>query len=404
MKIHRPIRAAKIPSSRLNHLSVFTYLTLFCFLLPGQVLALDLDPVLGGSWSPSFPPGPAVAVAIQNGYAFVAVGSAGLAIIDVSNPSNPQRVGGYDTSGYASGVAVSGNYAYVAERLWTGSNYVGSLQVIDVRNPANPQRVGGTVTGGSAIGVAVSGNYAYVADGTNGLQVIDVGNPANPQRVGGTSGLARGVAVSGNYAYTVWTGSNYVGRLQVIDVRNPANPQRVGAYDTSGEALGVAVSGNYAYVADGSAGLQVIDISNPANPQRLGGHDTSVRARDVAVSGNYAYVVGGDVTASLPAGVAVSGNYAWMEIIDISNPANPQRVGGYYTTGAGLANGVAVSGNYAYVADYPVGLRVIEITPANPQRVGGYDQRVCFGRGGVGQLCLCRVELVRHNLLLVLFP
>jgi hypothetical protein len=36
---------------------------------------------------------------------------AGLQVIDVSNPNNPQRVGGYDTSGYALGVAVSGNYA-----------------------------------------------------------------------------------------------------------------------------------------------------------------------------------------------------------------------------------------------------------------------------------------------------
>ena len=35
-----------------------------------------------------------------------------------SNPANPRRVGGYDTSGYAEGVAVSGNYAYVAGGPW----------------------------------------------------------------------------------------------------------------------------------------------------------------------------------------------------------------------------------------------------------------------------------------------
>ncbi len=43
---------------------------------------------------------------------------AGLQVIDVSNPANPQRVGGYDTSGNAYGVAVSGNYAYVADGHW----------------------------------------------------------------------------------------------------------------------------------------------------------------------------------------------------------------------------------------------------------------------------------------------
>jgi len=33
----------------------------------------------------------------------------------VSSPANPQRVGGYNTSGLAYRVAVSGNYAYVAD-------------------------------------------------------------------------------------------------------------------------------------------------------------------------------------------------------------------------------------------------------------------------------------------------
>jgi hypothetical protein len=57
-------------------------------------------------------------------------------------------------------------------------------------------------------------------------------------------------------------------KTTVIGVRNPASSERVGGYDTSGDAFGVAVSGNYAYVADELDGLQVIDISNPANPQR----------------------------------------------------------------------------------------------------------------------------------------
>jgi hypothetical protein len=41
------------------------------------------------------------------------------------------------------------------------------------------------ITRGIAMGVAVSGNYAYVADFDEGLQVIDVRNPAKAVRVGG---------------------------------------------------------------------------------------------------------------------------------------------------------------------------------------------------------------------------
>jgi hypothetical protein len=75
---------------------------------------------------------------VADGYA------GGLQVIDVSDPANPQRVGGYDTSGEAQGVAVSGHYAYVAD------GYAGGLQVIDVSDPANPQRVGGYDTSGEA--------------------------------------------------------------------------------------------------------------------------------------------------------------------------------------------------------------------------------------------------------------
>lgn len=37
-------------------------------------------------------------------------------MIDVSNPANPARVGGCDTSDFSRSVAVAGNYAYVADR------------------------------------------------------------------------------------------------------------------------------------------------------------------------------------------------------------------------------------------------------------------------------------------------
>ena len=67
--------------------------------------------------------------------------------------------------GDAKGVAVSGPYAYVAD-------YDAGLQVLDVSDPANPRRVGGYRTPGVARSVAVSGNYAYVADGDWGLQVL----------------------------------------------------------------------------------------------------------------------------------------------------------------------------------------------------------------------------------------
>ncbi|MFN6036363.1 MAG: hypothetical protein ACK48B_20510, partial [Dolichospermum sp.] len=49
--------------------------------------------------------------------AYVADGFSGLQIIDISNPTTPTLKGNYDTSGFAFGVQVVGNYAYVGDLM-----------------------------------------------------------------------------------------------------------------------------------------------------------------------------------------------------------------------------------------------------------------------------------------------
>ena len=55
----------------------------------------------------------------------------------------------------------------------------------------------------------------------------------------------------------------------------------------------MAVSGNYAYVADYDAGLQVIDVSNPTQPRRVGGN-SAFDAFDIIVAGNNVFVAAGE--------------------------------------------------------------------------------------------------------------
>ena len=84
-----------------------------------------------------------------------------------------RNAGSVDTPGGAWGVAVSGDYAYVAD-------YLSGLQVIDITTPASAQIVGSVDTPSEARGVAVSGNYAYVADGGSGLQVANIQCSSGP--------------------------------------------------------------------------------------------------------------------------------------------------------------------------------------------------------------------------------
>ncbi|MFN6258025.1 cadherin domain-containing protein, partial [Microcystis sp.] len=202
-------------------------------------------------------------------------------INDDINPPTPTFISKYDTPGWAFGVEVVGNYAYLAD-------YDSGLQIIDISNPSNPIFKGNYDTDG-AWDVEVVGNYAYIADGSSGLQIINISNPTNPTFIGNYDNFSAvvDVQVVGNYAYL----ANGNSLLQIIDISNPTNPILKGNYYSSGEATDVQVVGNYAYLAAGGGGLQIIDISNPTNPTIKGNYQNNYDyAFDVKVVGSYAYV------------------------------------------------------------------------------------------------------------------
>jgi hypothetical protein len=98
-------------------------------------------------------------------------------------------------NGQCRAVALQGDYAYF------GSG--GCLIVADVGNLTAPVEVGKVTFPGPIFAIAVSGDYAYVADGYDGLRIVDISNPAAPAEIGflDTPGLVGGVTVVGSRAY-----------------------------------------------------------------------------------------------------------------------------------------------------------------------------------------------------------
>jgi len=292
-------------------------------------------------------PDRAYGVAIAGDYAYVADGYSGLQVIDISDPTAPSYAGSYLTWQWCRGVAISGNYAYVAD-------YSSGLHVIDISDPTAPSYAGSYDTPGNALGVAISGDYAYVADEST-FQVIDISAPTAPSYAGSydTPNFALGVAISGDYAYVAYS----VAGLQVIDISDPTAPSPAGSYDTPDRAHGVAIVGDFAYVADAASGLQVLDISDPTGPSFEGSYDTPGYAYGVAIAGDYAYVAD-----------AASG----LQVLDISDPAPPTLVGSYDTPDAALR--VVVDGDYAYVADRNWSFQIVDVSdPSAPTLAGSAD-------------------------------
>ncbi|TSA30133.1 MAG: T9SS C-terminal target domain-containing protein [Ignavibacteriales bacterium] len=275
------------------------------------------------------PTGIAYSPFYSNGKVYVAYGTAGLRILDVSTPSSPTLLSTLALSGEARGVAVKGNYAYVVGRD-------AGVHVVDVSNAASPVLLKTMQTSRSR-GIAINGNYAYVATRDSGLVVWNVADPANPIRVAAVKGIdVENVAVAGNVV-----GTSFYSSIRFYDVTSPENPIAKGSTPTFTIGNeGFSIAGNYAYIPDGDS-LKIFNINNLNTPTLVSKIKTGGYGYVATVAGNYCYV------ASEGTGVRT---------INISNPAVPVEVG--YYDGVPQSRGLTVYGKYIYVVEKTDGLTI----------------------------------------------
>jgi hypothetical protein len=221
-------------------------------------------------------------LAVHAPHVYVALGDAGLTILDVADPALPRPIATIDTPVRAVDVALADDLALVADG--------GGVLVISITDPARPRTLGYLALGGQASDVAVQGRLAIVADGSLGLRVLDLADPAAPVLAGtlDTPGLASGVALDGTRAYVADAGAG----LLVVDLADPANPRLLGRAETLLTGFGrVAARGRYIYLADGAPGVQVFDVLNPYLPQHLATIGTWPNVHGLALTGNRAWLV-----------------------------------------------------------------------------------------------------------------
>jgi hypothetical protein len=144
-----------------------------------------------------------------------------------------------DTSGYARDVYVSGNYAFVADNS-------SGVAVIDVSNPSNPGTPHYALTSDAAFDIKVSGNYLFVAVHNAGFEYIRMINPLNFGLTTNedTTGSARGVFVHGDYVYLACYDSKFAA-IQVrqrIDKDDPIITSAQGDFTIESDYSGQSIS------------------------------------------------------------------------------------------------------------------------------------------------------------------
>jgi hypothetical protein len=139
--------------------------------------------------------------------------------------------------------------------------------------------------------------------------------------------------------------------------------QRVGFCADPDSISSVEIVGDLAYVtyesfSSAGSGMQIINVSEPQNPQLLGSYilPGSSGFNSLFLNGNTAYV-------------STDGA---MLIIDVTNPYGLQLLGSYPITS--YTGSIAVVGNVAYLADGDGGLQIVDVSnPQSPQFLGFYD-------------------------------
>ncbi|NHJ05059.1 MAG: hypothetical protein EAX90_09560 [Candidatus Heimdallarchaeota archaeon] len=296
-------------------------------------------------------------VVVVEDYAFIANGSYGFGILDISNKSDITKVG----SGYRDGTAicydlvVSGDYVYLAY----GTN---GLVILDISNKASPNFKGKTnsflVAGNESKAIDIDTSYAYLACGKQGLMIIAITDKTNPAAIG--TGFQNGGDVK-DVKKVLDSGVNMVvltfekgadSGLLMVDVSNPPLPHEIGTYSdflTGPHGLYVEFKGTrrFAYVAD-DAGLFIFGLFNPAQPSLLDSVTTNINLKDVFYGGtfNYTYVI------SSTNGLSILNTTYIQENGEIDG------VIGTYSDG-GNAYGITVAEEFCYVADGTTGLEII---------------------------------------------
>ncbi len=271
----------------------------------------------------------AVAVDVGGTFAYVAAGTTGLTVVDVTDRTNPRTRGTLGGLGNAQAVRASGQTAFVADAN-------GFLRIVQAQNPDAPVLEASLPIAGTPAALALHGTVVAVAAQSGGVSLVNIANPASPSLIATFTvpGSAIGVdfdPLSGIAAVAMGTSG-----VQLADISTPASPKLRGVL-TGGDVRRVLLKPPAVLLADAQRSITAVDISNPAAP---------------VLSASLPFLLGG-----VPVDIAAFGNIAItaddtfgraIPIVNISSPLNPSSFGFWTLLTPGFSSSVAMDISFGY--------------------------------------------------------
>jgi hypothetical protein len=206
----------------------------------------------------------------------------------------------------------------------------------------------------------IQGERAYVAERERGLLVLDISSD-RPRIVYATQDLSgQGIHVAGGLLYLAAGQSGLI----IYSLADPDSPQEIGRYVNLDDAWDVAVEGHLAYVVDEARGLEILDVSSPTQPMRLG-----------FITWDPVYAQAMVVRAEAGFVFIAAGQHGLM-IVDARNANIPVIAAEYKPGPDSFAEGLAVKNGMLYLAIGDEqngnlnGLHILDVrNPYNPQLI-----------------------------------
>jgi hypothetical protein len=307
---------------------------------------------------------------------------------------------------------------FSTEEVWIHPDgkhaYLGSgsggdvMYAIDISNPAKPVVTDSVVSNTRRVNDVMTtpdGKFLVftregASDRKNGIVICSLEDPKHPKPIAEyTATVTAGVHSSFIYqdpkhGTHVFITNDGTGALHVIDINDPYKPKEVAVWKTpknhgdAGRSLhDIDVQNGLLYASYWNDGLVILDVGNgakggsPSNPQLVSQYKYDLNAlyRDVeAVGGpgfirgthtawrhkNYVFIADEVFPASGVKGAkdASAGRaYGRMQVIDVSDVANPRSVA-YYEPEFGGVHNVWVAGDTLYMGAYNGGFRAFDIS------------------------------------------
>ncbi len=244
----------------------------------------------------------------------------GYRIFDVTNPENPVHVSSFAAIG-GSDIDQIDDYLFIASDAVT---------IYNLRNIDEPRQV--EAYGEGIFDIVTWDDVLYAVVQDEGIQILNPDDPDNIEVIGQIDDAATHIGADENLLYALGDG------LRIYDVSNPAETALLNTVDNlNGDEI--VIQGNLifliTYDADAGDGFQIVDYADPENPVVYELFEPENSLVDLDVQGTFAYL---------------TCEGARLEVIDITNPAEPA-VAGFYDNDFGEMYGLEANGIYTYVAE-----------------------------------------------------